>query len=180
MGQILADCANHASTAVNDLRLGKGQRPTREQCQTVMKWDSQGKPITCAMQLGLEKHQVALECTREKLVPLFPDHFTLEPHYLYDAATGRVRFVPAERVAEWLRDGLFHLLLGALVPDVVLHALGEPSRAQAVFDFKFPCPSGNPLQWGQHPHHGSPQGELYEQALGIKRARLVAPGYGVQ
>ncbi|RKG89952.1 hypothetical protein D7V88_11790 [Corallococcus terminator] len=132
------------------------------------------------MQLGLEKHQVALECARAKLAALFPTHFALEPHYLYDAATGRVRFVPPELVTEWLRDGLFHLLLGALVPDVVLHASGEPSRVQAVFDFKFPCPSGNPLQWGQHPHHGAPQGELYEQALGIKRARLVAPGYGVQ
>ncbi|WP_244237682.1 hypothetical protein [Corallococcus llansteffanensis] len=180
MGQMLAECANQASSEVNERRFGKGQRPTREQCQEVVERDSRDNPVTRAMKLGSEQHQVALACAREKLAAAFPEHFALEPHYLYDAATGQARFVPPEQVAEWLRDGLFHLLPGALVPDVVLHGTGDPRRVQAVFDFKFPCPSGNPLQWGRHPHHGSSQGELYEKALGVKRARLVAPGYGVQ
>ncbi len=69
-----------------------------------------------------------------------------------------------------------------IVPDIVLHA-GNPAKVQDVYDFKFPCvdPEKKP-SWreypGWHPYQWQSQGEVYEEVLGPKPAR-VAPRKGV-
>lgn len=178
--QILADCANEASAEVNARLLG-GRRPTARECQEVVGKDARGQPVTRAMQLGAEKHRVALECARHQLGEEVPDRFSLEPRYQYDPRTGRARLLEPTQVDEWIRDGLLHKLLGTLVPDVVLHDKGNPLKVQAVYDFKFPCATGNPPSWStyppNHPYAEFNQGKIYDEALG-KAARVV-PGFGI-
>jgi hypothetical protein len=65
--QVMQDCANEATTQVNDQLLGKGKRPTRERCQEVYATDARGNKITWAMHLGREKHRAALECVQREL-----------------------------------------------------------------------------------------------------------------
>jgi hypothetical protein len=180
--QVLADCANEASAEVNERLMG-GRRPTARECQEVVGQDERGRPVTRAMQLGTEKHRVALECVRARLGEEVPDHFSLEPRYQYDPRTGKTRLLSPQQVEEWLREGLLHHLLGTLVPDVVLHDAGNPLKVQAVYDFKFPCARDTPSDWTRyppnHPHYKSNQGQLYERALGGGSPARVLPGYGV-
>jgi hypothetical protein len=133
------------------------------------------------MQLGSEKHRVALECVRARLGEEVPDRFSLEPRYQYDPRTGRTRLLSPQQVEEWIREGLLHHLLGTLVPDVVLHDAGNPLKVQAVYDFKFPCAADNPPSWStyppNHPYAESNQGKIYNDALGT--AARVAPGHGI-
>lgn len=181
--RILADCANQASFEVNERMLGPGKRPTRELCQEVVGKDSRGSEVTRAMELGREKHRVALQCAQEELAKQIPDQFSLEPRYQYDPSTGRLRLLDPKLVEEWLRNGLLDKLLGTLVPDVVLHASGNPLKVQAVYDFKFPCPQDKNPSWSnyppKHPYEGSNQGEMYRKALGGGEPARVSPGRGV-
>jgi hypothetical protein len=136
------------------------------------------------MQLGEEKHKVALECAQQKLDAMVPGRFSVEPRYLYDMKTGRVRWLDPEEVKLWLRDGQFYLLLGTLVPDVVLHGPGQPLKVQAVYDFKFPCRVSKPPGWDSyprdHPFANKDKGSLYKDALGQeKRPAMVSPNFGV-
>lgn len=181
--KVLKECAEQASFEVNERLLGEGKRPTRELCQEVVGKDSRGQPVTRAMELGREKHRVALECAQERLEQEVPDHFSLEPRYQYSLKTKQTRLLDPKQVDEWLRDGLLHKLLGTLVPDVVLHAAGKPLQVQAVYDFKFPCPSSNFPSWhdypSNHPFHPRHQGNVYQEALGVEAPALVAPFHGV-
>ncbi|RYZ14938.1 MAG: hypothetical protein EOO70_07285, partial [Myxococcaceae bacterium] len=65
-------------------------------------------------------------------------------------------------------------------PDVVIHS-GNPLKAADVFDFKFPCPISNRASWRpyprEHPYGGKTQGEMYQQALGV-RPWLIVPILG--
>jgi len=71
-------------------------------------------------------------------------------------------------------------LRGTLRPDVVIHS-GNPLRAEAVYDLKFPCPGSNPARWHDypkdHPYSRLDQGEVYRRALNVQPIR-VAPGWG--
>ncbi|OJH36055.1 hypothetical protein BON30_36300 [Cystobacter ferrugineus] len=69
--QELVACAEWAHEHVNHLRLG-GSPPTHEQCQEVLATDGCGRKVTRAMQLGSEKHERAIQCTRERL-EIVPD-----------------------------------------------------------------------------------------------------------
>jgi hypothetical protein len=180
----LTECAQQANFEVNERRLGPGKSPTRKQCQEVVGQDAQGNDVTRAMALGTEKHEVALDCARKELRKLFPENVSLELRYKLDSQTGRWRPLDPQRVEAWLREGLFSLLLGTLVPDVVLHASGDPARVQAVYDFKFPCPADRYPSWREypkgHPHHPAHQGDMYRKALGGEESPgLVTPQLGV-
>lgn len=178
--QLVEECAKDAEFEVNERELG-GRRTTRELCQEEVGRDSRGQPVTRAMALGTLKHAVALQCVREKLGELMPENFSIEPRYHYDVSKSVTRLLDPKQVEAWLRDGLVALLVGTLVPDVVIHASGNPLKVQVVYEMKFPCPSTNPGKWRDypldHPHQQPNQKALYEIALGGK-AKLMTPRYG--
>lgn len=179
--QTMKDCANLANSEVDARLLGKGQRPTRKLCQETFETDKQGNKVTWAQHLGREKHQAAFECMQRELGAEFSDNLSLQPHYRYERATKKLDLLDPRQVEEWLRDGLFGLLLGTLMPDVVVHESGDPKRVQAVFDFKFPCPSDNGASWyrypADHPYHKSTQGDIYREAFRVE-PKLISPGFG--
>jgi hypothetical protein len=181
--QVLKDCANQASLDVNERLLGKGQRPTRQRCEETYETKPGGGKVTWAMHLGREKHQAALECVQKELGEKFADHISMQPRFRYDRKTKRLERLDPKEVDAWLREGLFHKLLGTLIPDVVIHAAGDVLRIQAVFDFKFPCPASNAPSWREyhqdHPFYPSNQGQIYEEAFNVT-AKRIAPGYGVR
>lgn len=180
--QILKDCADQASHDVNERLLGKSQRLTRQLCRETFETKPGGHKVTWGMHLGREKHQFAMECVQEALGETFSENVSLQPRYKYDTKTGRLQLFDPRQVDEWLRDGLFHKLLGTLIPDVVLHAAGDLLRIQAIFDFKLPCPSDNPPSWHEyhpdHPFYPSNQKAMYEKAFSVA-PKHVRPGFGV-
>ncbi|XXF77602.1 hypothetical protein P2318_31800 [Myxococcaceae bacterium GXIMD 01537] len=177
--QVLTECAQRAHFEVNERELGEGQRPTKEQCARVLRREN-GQDVTLAMELGRLKHEAAIACVRAKLGPLFPDNVSVNPHYKLDAS-GRWRLLDPAQAEQWRREGLFGLLLGVLIPDVVVHASGNPLQGQRVYDFKFPClPTGSPT-WRQypkgHPHHPKYQDDLYKQATDTTEAPFFVSPY---
>ena len=175
--QSLVDCAQSADAAVNRLRFA-GLQPTRQQCQEVLSGpDPCGRTVTRAMQLGTEKHHLALQCAQEQLGGLVPGRFSLEQRYHYDKQTDTRRLVTKDEAKALLRQGCEDDLKGTVVPDVVLHS-GNPLEVLAVYDFKFPCPSDKRPSWRKYPeghmHWGSDQGAVYKEALGVS-PKLVAP-----
>jgi hypothetical protein len=136
--RIQVQCAKDADFEINEAKFGKGQSPTAEQCKQVLRREG-NKEVTMAMELGSKKHQRALSCVQEQLGKLFPENFTVQPHYKQDPRTGLWYMLDPQQVKQWLLDGLTSMLLGTLVPDVVLHASGNPNKVQRVYDYKFPC-----------------------------------------
>ncbi|MCY1080806.1 hypothetical protein [Archangium lansingense] len=183
---ILVGCAKDANFKVNEDEFGQGNRPTREQCNEVVRQEN-GKDVTRAMELGDKKHDLALACVQRELGKIFPENFTVQPRYKYDPQTSRWRMLDPKKVAEWIRDGLFDLLLGTLVPDVVIHESGNPDKVQRVYDYKFPClpDTKDKLRWRSypkgHPHHPHNQGKKYKDALlnGERDPSFVSPQMGV-
>ena len=177
----LAECAALASQEVLARRTN-GRSPTPEECREQVGRDAKGEPMTRAQQLGIEMHEVALECARRKLGELRQFGFSIEPRYRYNLQTGRATPISPEMEQELRQRGLESELLGTIVPDVVLHA-GNPAKVQDVYDFKFPCvdPEGRP-KWRKypdgHPYEDLGQDEVYQKALGPQPAR-VTPRRGV-
>jgi len=180
--QILADCANQASHDVDERLLGKGQRPTRELCQQTFKTEPGGNKVTWAMQLGREKHQAALECVQRDLPKALSENLSMQPTYRYNKQTKNLDLLDSKLVEEWLRNGWFQKLIGTLIPDIVVHAAGDLLKVQAVYDFKFPCPSHNRPSWHDyhqdHPYYPSNQREMYKEAFNVD-PQPVRPGFGV-
>jgi len=176
----LKACAEHARSQVLMDQWG-GKSPTRQECNEVVEDPKSGRRITRAMQLGCLMHEVALACTREALDERLPGHFSLEPRYRYDPASGTLSLVSNEEARSLLRSGCGDELTGTLVPDVVIHS-GDPLLAQAVYDFKFPCVNGDATAWRRyppgHPRRGASQKDVYEEALGAKASRIL-PRWGV-
>jgi hypothetical protein len=131
------------------------------------------------MQLGTEKHELALQCAAQKLGALIPGRFSLEQRYRYDRQSRRTELVSPEESRALRQHGCWDELQGTLVPDVVIHT-GNPLLVQAVYDFKFPCPSGNKPRWNSyprgHPYYESNQGAMYQEALGVEPFRVAPEG----
>jgi Protein of unknown function (DUF3396) len=127
--------------------------------------------VTRAMQLGREKHALALQCTGEKLDALIPGRFSLEQRYRYDPQTGQKQLISPEETQTLRQHGCGDELEGTIVPDVVIHP-GNPLEVLAVYDFKFPCPISNRPRWRSypkgHPKAGSTQGDVYLEFLGVE------------
>jgi hypothetical protein len=179
--QALKECADQARSEVMYQHFQRS--PTRQECQEVVAYDSQGQPVTRAMLLGREQHKAALACAELRLRQLKPGGFTIAPRYRYDPSTGLTRFIPPEEVKALLEQGRTAELLGTIEPDLVLHLPGQPLHVQHVFDFKFPCVNtDNPIRWRDypdgHPHQGKSQGRLYKDALKAEPLR-VQPHIGV-
>jgi hypothetical protein len=179
--QQLVACAESADAQVNRLHFA-GLKPTRQQCQEVLSSkDPCGRMVTRAMQLGSEKHYLALQCAQEKLESLVPGRFRLEPRYRYDTQQHRPQHIPEQEARALLRQGCSEHLRGTLRPDVVLHS-GSPLEVQAVYDFKFPCPPSNRPVWspqdGENIHPPEHQGTAYAKALNAEAA-IVSPERGI-
>lgn len=184
--QVLIDCAEQAERTVNERHFGQGGSPDEHACREVVGRDAKGRPVTRAAQLGDEKHQEAFKCVAEKLGTLFPGNFSIESTYVRDSVTGPWRWIDPAQVQKWLDEGLSALLIGALVPDFVLHATGDPLKVQFIYDFKFLCPNtgGKKPRWNKYPpdspHYPKNQGEVYGAQLGGQEApAMVSPGHGV-
>jgi hypothetical protein len=177
--QVLVQCAKDAHLRVNE---ELGYSPTEAQCQEVVRREG-NTDITRAMDLGGQKHARALACARKQFEVLYRDNVSIEPRYLKDSRTGRWRWIDPLQVAQWLSDGLFHLLRGSLVPDVVIHAAGDPLKIQRIYDLKFPCPVGKPPSWNSYAagplSARRDQEKLYEELAGTEPS-LIHPLYGVQ
>jgi hypothetical protein len=178
--QVLVQCTKDAHLSVNE---ELGYNPTEAQCQEVVRREGD-TDITRAMDLGRQKHARALECVRKQFEVLHRDNVSVEPLYQKDSSTGRWRWVDPLQVAQWLSDGLFHLLRGSLVPDVVIHAAGDPNKVQRIYDFKFPCPASRDAIWTRyssgHPHSPRNQQQLYGELGGEERPFLIHPLLGLQ
>ncbi|WP_084737183.1 hypothetical protein [Cystobacter ferrugineus] len=177
----LHECAAWADAEVNRRRLG-GNEPSRQQCQEVLPTlDPCGQKVTRAMQWGSEKHGLATQCVQEKLDPLIPGRFSLEPRYRYDNPTGQLQWLSPAEVRAILRQNCGKELKGTLVPDVVIHS-GNPLQAVSIYDFKFPCPPDNRSSWRTytegHIDQDLTQGKVYVDALKAEAA-LVTPRQGV-
>jgi hypothetical protein len=180
--EALAECANMARVEML-LEHFQGGSPTAEKCNEVVGKDSRGKPITLAMQLGVEQHRFALKCTKQKLKELKPGGFSLSQRYRYDRATGRTERIPPETVKQLLDQGRGAELRGTLEPDVVIHIKDAPHQVQAVYDYKFPCVNTDRKSpWRDYPEGRADgvghQGDLYNKALKVEPAR-VQPHLGV-
>ncbi|WP_143177293.1 hypothetical protein [Cystobacter ferrugineus] len=166
--KILQECAIQANEAVNRRR--RGGDPTREQCEEILKWDPSGKPVTRAMRLGQEKHAEAIECARNRLSQLWPGRFSLEQRYRHDPTTGQLELVSPKQHQESMRKNQGKDMKGTLVPDVVIHAKGNPLKTQFAYDFKFPCLETTLPTWSIYPqdspYYGESQGQVYERSFG--------------
>ncbi len=179
--QALMECAGWAHDKVNRQYFGN-EGPSREQCKEQLpQLDPCGRKVTRAMQLGTEKHALAIQCAAHKLGELIPGRFSLEQRYRYDKQSRQTELVSPEQARALRQQGCWDELQGTLVPDVVIHT-GNPLRVQAVYDFKFPCPIKNEPTWrqyeGEHPYRDSSQGQIYSEALQAESA-LVAPRWGI-
>ena len=172
--KILEECAKQAEEDVNRKRLG-GRKPKKADCDQEIGKKTNGAPITQAMRWGLEKHKEARKCADIALNQLIPGQFSLEQRYRFDPATGRTSLVSKEARETLVQQGREKELEGTLEPDVVIHP-GDPLKAWAVYDFKFPCPETNPPTWSKypkgHPYQGRTQGEMYRRALGQSPSRV--------
>ena len=121
----LGECAKEAEAQVNEKEYGPGRFPDDAECNRRV-INSAGKDSTRAVELGKLKHTVAFACVRRRLTE-FSDTLSIEPRYGEDPSTGR--YVLSQNWKESIK------------PDIVLHAAGDPSQAQCVYDFKFPCVS---------------------------------------
>jgi hypothetical protein len=180
--KVLAECAGEARSEVLLRRLG-GRSPTAEECLQQIGVDARGEPVTRAMKLGEEMHEVARQCAEKKLNELRPGGFSLEQRYRYDSETGQTSLVSRAEEEALLRRGHGRELLGTLKPDVVIHA-GDPLRAQAIYDFKFPCVNSDKIPpWRKyppgHPYEGASQAAMYEAALAVTEIWRVLPRLGV-
>lgn len=177
--EAILECVKDADFHLNERYFGGS--PTHKQCAEVVGRNARGEPVTRAMQLGQEKHQLALECIQKKLQELRPGGFSLEQRYRKNESTGKWQPLSRREVEALLRAG-GQALVGTLEPDVVIHT-GNLAEVLDVLDLKFPCPGTNAANWHKYPE-GHPsgvrdQGEAYQKAFGVDPAR-VAPRWDIQ
>ncbi|WP_367616458.1 hypothetical protein [Corallococcus exercitus] len=177
----LAACAVQAEQLGNT-RYFHGRPPTRQECAEVVETDRCGKPVTRAMQLGKQKHVLALQCAEQVLKALWPAPFSIEQRYRYYPNARMVETVSRKEEARLIAEGCTEELRGTLKPDLVLHGDRNLLKAALTLDFKFPCPDSNRPQWTRYgrssPYADDLQGSVYEKALGGK-ALLISPAKGV-
>ncbi|NOK34873.1 hypothetical protein D7W79_10085 [Corallococcus exercitus] len=178
----LAACAVQAEQWGN-ARYFQDRPPTRQECAEVVEKDRCGKPVTRAMQLGKQKHVLALACAEQVLKELWPAPFSIEQRYRYYPNARMVETVSRQEEARLIAEGCTDELRGTIKPDIVLHADRNLLKAALLLDFKFPCPGTNLPQWTRYgrnsPYPNQTQQDIYEQALG-GRALLVSPQRGVR
>jgi hypothetical protein len=180
--QALLECADLARSEVLLRHQGEfeGLIPNADECNQPAK-NAKRKGVTWAMQLGTEMHEEALKCAEERLGLLRPGGFSLEQRYRYDSRTRRWKRVSPDEEKALHESGNSGELKGTLKPDVVIHS-GDPLKAEAIYDYKFPCVNPKEMsRWEKypegHPYQNFDQGQMYQKALGPKPARIM-PRWG--
>jgi hypothetical protein len=177
--EAILECVKDADYQLNE-RYFDGS-PTRQQCQEVLEQDSRGRPVTRAMRLGVEKHDLASQCIEQKLQKIRPGGFSLNQRYRLNNSTGKWEPLSRQAVEALLRKGGKELV-GTIEPDLVLHT-GNPAEVLGVYDLKFPCPGINEPLWSDypegHPYAELNQGQAYERAFGVNPAR-VSPHWDIR
>ncbi|MFL5352293.1 hypothetical protein [Archangium sp.] len=165
----LQECAQRAERQVNAPLFGD-RDPSRQECGEELIVDGCSEPITRAMLLGRQKHDLALACAREVLTEHWPAPFSIEQRYRFHEASGILETIPREKEQQLIKDRCTGELWGTIKPDIVLHADYNLLQAVLVLDFKFPCPPSNPPTWTQYgaksAFPGKNQGQIYKKALG--------------
>ncbi|WP_233587530.1 hypothetical protein [Corallococcus sp. CA049B] len=178
----LVACAVQAEQLGN-ARYFENRPPTRQECAEVVEQDRCGKPVTRAMQLGKQKHVLALQCAEEVLKELWPAPFSIEQRYRYYPNARFLETISRAKEAQLIADGCTDELRGTIKPDIVLHGDRNLLKSALTLDFKFPCPDSNLPKWTEYgpssPYIGMNQGEVYKAALGGP-ALLISPGNGVR
>lgn len=178
----LAACAVQAEQ-VGNARFFHDRPPTRQECGEIVEKDRCGNPVTRAMQLGKQKHVLALQCAEGVLKKLWPAPFSIEQRYRYYPYARMVESISKEKEARLIADGCTDELRGTIKPDIVLHENRSLLlKSVLTLDFKFPCPGSNLPQWTRYgsnsPFADDLQGEVYEKALGGP-AMLISPAKGI-
>jgi hypothetical protein len=177
----LVECARQAERQVNQSYFGN-RSPTRQECGEEVMVDGCVEPITRAMLLGKQKHELALQCAREVLEELWPRPFSLERRYRYYANARFLETVSREEEARLMAQGCTRELWRTIKPDIVLHADGDLRRSALTLDFKFPCPDTNEARWTRYgedsAYVGSNQGKIYKEALGGE-SLIISPRRGL-
>lgn len=180
--QVLLQCVQEAELQVNDEEFGKGNSPTDEQCNEVVRRE-RGQDVTRAMDLGEKKHKATSDCIKDRLGERLLRNVTVGPRYKYDPSSRRWRMLDPALVAKWLENQLFDLLLGTLAPDLVIHETGNPNKVQRIYEFKFPCLRSRKQNpgWRYSRKQTPDQRDKYENALrGEKAPALISPQLGIQ
>lgn len=125
--EILIQCAKEADAQINNREYPKEGYPSDPECDRVVRYTSQGKKLTRAMELGTMKHEVAFACVERKIGKDVSAYVTREPRY------GKT---PPGQDYTLTTDGS-----GSLVPDLVLHLKNNANTIQLLYDFLFPCTS---------------------------------------
>ncbi|RKH85525.1 hypothetical protein D7Y21_22490 [Corallococcus sp. AB045] len=177
----LVACAVQAEQLGN-ARYFENRPPTRQECAEVVEQDRCGKPVTRAMQLGRQKHVLALQCAEEVLKELWPAPFSIEQRYRFYPNARVVETISPREEARLIADGCTEELRGTIKPDLVLHGDRNLLQSALTLDFKFPCPDTNRPQWTEYgsnsPYADQSQWTIYEKALG-GQALLISPRTGV-
>ncbi|RYZ43462.1 MAG: hypothetical protein EOO71_03615 [Myxococcaceae bacterium] len=177
----LKACAVRADERGNALFF-KNRAPTHAECLEELASDECGRPITRAMQLGQQKHVLALECAREVLEGLWPAPFSIEQRYRFYPNARLLETISPEKEASIIAQECTEQLWGSFKPDIVLHADRNLLKAALTLDFKFPCPESNQPRWRPYgkssAYSGKNQQGVYEDALGGK-AWLISPKEGL-
>ncbi|MHA7634277.1 hypothetical protein [Corallococcus sp. M7] len=177
----LAACAVQAEQLGN-ARYFRDRPPTRQECAEVVERDHCGKPVTRAMQLGKQKHVLALQCAEAVLKELWPAPFSIEQRYRYYPNARFLETLSRAKEAQLIADGCTEELRGTIKPDIVLHADRNLLKSALTLDFKFPCPDTNPPRWTEYgsnsPYADQSQWTIYEKALG-GQVPLISPRTGV-
>lgn len=164
----LWECAREAERRINARYFG-GRAPTRAECGEEVVVDGCLQPITRAMQLGQQKHALALECAREVLQELWPRPFKIEQRYRYYPNAQFLEMVSREEEARLIAKGCTHELWRTIKPDIVLYADDNWRRSALTLDFKFPCPETNEPRWRRYgsdsAYDGKTQDGIYKEAL---------------
>jgi hypothetical protein len=173
----LLECARLAEQQVNFPLFGN-RPPTREECGEELEVDGCFEPITRAMLLGRQKHDIALACARGVLEQLWPRPFSIEQRYRFYPSTQFLETVSRAEEQRLINIRCTRELWRTIKPDIVLHGDYNLLQAVLILDFKFPCPPTNPPTWKWYDemsaYPNSAQGEIYTKALGGE-ALLISP-----
>lgn len=163
---VLVQCAKEADFEVNQREYPDKGYPSDAECDRIVRRDANGTSVSRAQELGTMKHEAAFACVERELGRDFADHITREPRYGKDPSTGRY--------------SLTDIRQKSLVPDIVLHLVGNANKVQFVYDFFFPCTSRS---------KSDPRGEAdknlerkqlkYKPLGGDKKPALVTPQLGI-
>jgi len=173
----LLECARLAERQVNFPLFGN-RPPTREECGEELVVDGCPEPITRAMLLGRQKHDIALACASDVLKQLWPRPFSIEQRYRYYPNTRFLETVSRAEEQRLIDIRCTRELWRTIKPDIVLHGDYNLLQAVLILDFKFPCPPTNPATWKWYgetsAYPNSIQGEVYTKALGGE-AMIISP-----